>query len=268
MIARAAVLGGLLHISGCANLDIGVEVVSSVIEQISERSFTALRTSHGVIDNVPLQHQIDLSVAKSTPDFLRDFKIVIIDDVIGLSGRDVYVLNQSEFTADDFKIPFYWSLHNYSRSDATCRRLATITRCQKDANSIRPSLSFIRDWMNKIKASGNPDLDLSYADVGADLRFPDASRLSDSSLSGHCCAPIDRQRISDQSNGPDANAYTEQGGERCDPLCVRIRRRSVGFPETGPYDWVVLPGLAVLGVLVSILLIGWITKSREGPNEK
>ncbi|MER8463663.1 hypothetical protein [Mesorhizobium sp. M1409] len=78
---------------------------------------------------------------------------------------------------------------------------------------------------------------------------------------------IDNQRVSDQPHSPSANAYAEESGERCDPLCVRIRRRSVGFPEAGRLDWLFVPVGFLLVVLLSVFAIGWITKPRNRPDK-
>lgn len=78
----------------------------------------------------------------------------------------------------------------------------------------------------------------------------------------------DKTVVSNQLDSPYADACGGERQNRHDPLCIRIRRRSVTFPDAGPYDWIIFPGFTIAGVLVSVLLIGWVTKPRKRPDKK
>jgi len=98
--------------------------------------------------------------------------------------------------------------------------------------------------------------------------FEQFSRLLVGSHGGLSGTPIEIQRVSDKENRP--STYNGSHDAECghEPLRVRIRRNCVGFPEAGPHDWIWLTGLTIGGVAISFLLIGWITKPRERPNQK
>ncbi|MER9403390.1 hypothetical protein NKI36_04925 [Mesorhizobium caraganae] len=101
-------------------------------------------------------------------------------------------------------------------------------------------------------------LDLGFADLTSDL-------IGRTGFSGGVSTGL--QSASDEPHGPSANGYADESGERCDPLCIRIGRRSIGFPEAGRLDWLFVPAGCLLFVLLSVFAIGRITKPRNGPNE-
>lgn len=80
-------------------------------------------------------------------------------------------------------------------------------------------------------------------------------------------------RISDQSNRPEAHAHAAESGESCDPLCKRILRREKTFGPMPPLWFVagisaVVLAVVLVGGFASYLLIGWITKPRNGPDKE
>ncbi|WP_152536071.1 hypothetical protein [Mesorhizobium loti] len=107
------------------------------------------------------------------------------------------------------------------------------------------------------------------------LNFNPSALISDENFSGKLISfdggfrsiSVQFKSASNQPDSPDADAYAKQSGESCDPLCVRIRRRSVGFPEAGRLDWLFIPAGCLLVVLLSVLAVGWITKPGNSPNE-
>lgn len=81
------------------------------------------------------------------------------------------------------------------------------------------------------------------------------------------------QRIPYKANGPNTHSSASDGGESCDPLCKRILRREKTLGPIPPLWFLAVAcgGIALVvlfGGFASYLLIGWITKPRNGPDKE